>query len=145
MQNKRHVLTETDLLSIVESTEAELQEACRQLRDTSDKFLDGAFSAGEFDRLVKAGTHKASTILVKDKPAYVVIHAPNAVGWLMVDGAVRIGKASLDHLFEGGYALARHLRAPQIVFVTKLKSLFQYARDHDFTAVGVVLSKAVPQ
>lgn len=145
MANKRQALTETDLLSIVESTEAELLEACKQLRKTSDQFLDGAFSAGEFDKLVKSGTHKASTILVEDKPAYILIHAPNAVGWLMVDGAVCIGKASLDHLFEGGYALARHFKAPRIVFVTKLKALYQYAIDHDFTSVGVVLSKAVSQ
>ena len=63
----------------------------------------------------------------------------------MVEGAVSIGKAPLHHLFEGGYALARHFKSPQIMFVTKLKGLFRYAAANDFKTLGVILCKAVPQ
>ena len=141
----RKPLTESDLFSIVESTEAELLDASKQLAETSDKILDGAFNAISFNELIKGGSHQASTVLVDGKPAFVIIHARNAVGWLMVDGAVKIGDAPLEHLFEGGYAIAKHFKCPQIVFVTKLKSLFRYAVNHDFNCLGVMLCKAVPQ
>jgi hypothetical protein len=144
--NKRTILTETDVLAIVESTEAELLAAARILDATSKHVLDGAFEPGAFDQLVKAGTLKASTILDKDnQPAYVIIHTRNPLGWLMVEGAVKVGTGTLDLLFEGGYALARHLGASHVQFVTKLKALYEYARENGFTTLGVLLCKPVPQ
>ena len=145
MENKRTVLTETDLLSIVESTEAELLKAANALDATSKNILDGAFDPGAFDKLVKAGTLKASTVLDQDKePAYVIIHTLNPLGWLMVEGAVKIGEGSLDTLFEGGYALARHLGSSHVQFVTKLRALYEYAREHEFKSLGVILCREVP-
>jgi hypothetical protein len=142
--NKRTILTETDLLSIVESTEAELLKAAAELDAISHKVLDGVFDAGAFDQLVKSGVLQASTVMVKDEPAYVIIHCRNPLGWLMVEGAVKIGKAPLDHLFEAGYALARHLGASHVQFVTRLTALYRYAMDHDFKSLGVLLCKEVP-
>jgi hypothetical protein len=143
--NKRQALTGTDLLSIVESTEAEYMEAAKQLAETSDRVLDGVFTAAMFDKLIKEKIFQASTVLVKEEPAFVLIHAMNPVGWLVIEGAVRIGKAPLGRLLEGGYALARHLKAPKIVFVTKLKGLYNYAMGHQFKSLGAILCNEVPQ
>lgn len=146
MKNNRQILTETDLLSIVESTEAELLKAAKVLDATSRNILDGAFEPGAFDQLIKAGTLQASTVLDKEgQPAYVMIHSRNPLGWLMVEGAVKVGTAGLEYLFEGGYAIGRHLGASHVQFVTKLKGLYEYARAHDFIALGVLVCRPIPQ
>ena len=67
---KRKVLTETDLLSIVESTEAELLKADSELAITASQNLDGVFDAGIFDQLVKAKKYQASTIMRQGRSAY---------------------------------------------------------------------------
>lgn len=145
MANNRTILTETEMLSIVESTESELLKAARTLDATSRNVLDGVFDPGAFDQLVKAGTLQASTVLDKEgDPAFVIIHTRNPIGWLMVEGAVKIGKGPLDLLFEGGYAIGRHLGASHVQFVTKLTALYQYAIDHDFKSLGVILCREVP-
>ena len=67
---KRQVLTETDLLSIVESTEAELAEASQKLINVATDALDGTFDASTLERLVKTKAYQASTICFEGQPAF---------------------------------------------------------------------------
>jgi hypothetical protein len=95
----RRVLTQSDMLSILESTEEELLQAAATLDHTSSETLDGAFDAGIFDRLVKEKKLTASTIAVNDQPAFVLIHGFNAAGWLVIEGAVTISRQPIAKLF----------------------------------------------
>jgi hypothetical protein len=144
----RKLLTETDMLSIVESTEAELLYADKQLAATAAQIMDGTFSPGQFTDLVKRGCLTASTIQVNSVPAFVVVHAVNGLGWLIVEGAAHLATktpASMGDLANGCYAIARHFGAPYIIFVTKLKSLYRYAlEEQDFNSLGVILGRPVP-
>lgn len=142
MKNKtQNVLTDKDLVSIVKATEEELAVADRRLTQTSQKILDGLFDAGTFSRLVKEGVYQCSTIKVKDQAAYILIHTRSTLGWLIIEGAVSIGGMPLRHLFEGAEALACHLNAPKILFVTKLKGLYEYAKKTGWICMGVIMAK----
>ncbi|MGH8022219.1 MAG: hypothetical protein ACRED1_01455 [Limisphaerales bacterium] len=138
---KRRVLTETEMLSIVESTEAELLHADEQLGIIGRQIVDGLFTPGMFNDMVKRGSHTASTINVEGKPAFIIIHCRNELGWLFVDGAISLGNHSLEFLFDGGEAVARHFGAPAVLFVTKLKALYRYATEQGYQSAGVVLAK----
>lgn len=133
------LIQEADLLAIVESTEEELSKATATLDANSAITLDGAFEAGIFARLLEGKKLSSSTITVAGERAFVLIHGFNAAGWLVIEGAVTLGQRPIKDLLEGSYALARHLKAPRIVIVTKLKALYQYASDHNFKTVGVML------
>jgi hypothetical protein len=145
VENKTHSpLTEADMLSIVESTEDELLKAAAVLDATSNAILDGVFEAGLFAQLLKEKKLSSSTIKVQGERAFVLIHGFNAAGWLVIEGAVALGRRPIKDLLEGSYALARHLKAPRIVFITKLKTLYQYVLDHNFKSIGVMLCGEVP-
>jgi hypothetical protein len=138
---KRRLLTETEMLSIVESTEAELLRADEQLGAIATQVVDGMYTPGMFNDLVKRGCFTASTINVHGEPAFILIHCRNDLGWLMVEGAVALGKHSLEFLFDGGETLARHFNAPVVVFVTRLKALYRYATEQGYQSLGVILFK----
>ncbi|HXC34264.1 MAG TPA: hypothetical protein VNV43_00200 [Candidatus Acidoferrales bacterium] len=143
-EKKRRILTETQMLSIVESTEAELLHADEQLGAIAHQVVDGMYTAGMFSDLVKRGCFTASTINVHGKPAFILIHCRNDLGWLMVEGAVALGNHSLEFLFDGGETLARHFNAPIVVFVTKLTALYRYATAQGYQTMGVILFKKNP-
>jgi hypothetical protein len=147
VNKQRRILTETELLSIVESTEAELAHADKELGTIAGQVVDGMYTVGMFSELVNRGCFTASTISVKgepDKPAFILIHCRNDLGWLMVEGAVTLGNHSLEFLFDGGEALARHYGAPMVVFVTKIKALYRYASNQGYQTLGVILMKKDP-
>lgn len=141
---KRRILTETELLSILESTESELAYADKELGIIASQVVDGMYTPGMYSELVNRGCFTASTINVEGKPAFILIHCFNDLGWLMVEGAVTLGNHSLEFLFDGGEALARHFKAPMVVFVTKLKALHRYASAQGYEAMGVILCKKNP-
>ena len=144
VNKKRRILTETELLSIVESNEAELAHADKELGVIASQVVDGMYTVGMFSELVNRGCFTASTINVKGEPAFILIHCRNDLGWLMVEGAVTLGNHSLEFLFDGGEALGRHLGAPMVVFVTKIKALYRYARAQGYQTLGVILMKKNP-
>jgi hypothetical protein len=141
---KPRLLTETEMLSIFESTDDELSAAEEKLGELAGQILDGIYEPGMFRRLVKAGVFTGSTVKVKDEPVFVLIHSRNALGWVIVEGVVAVRRGSLKLLFEAGDVLARHYEAPNILFVTRLKGLFNYARAHNFQVMGAILVKEVP-
>jgi hypothetical protein len=146
VENKIHrPLTDSELLTIVESTEEELSKACTTLDATSHGILDGVFEPGVFARLLAEKKLSRSTIKIGEERAFVLIHGFNAAGWLVIEGAIALGRRPIKDLLDGSYALARHFGAPKIVFITKLKALYQYVIDHNFKTVGVMLCSEVPQ
>jgi len=138
------MLTETELLSIVESSDPELLAAEEKLGAIAGQILDGIYEPGMFTQLVKSGAFQASTVLVDQKPAFVLIHTRNGLGWLIVEGVAALGNASLKTLHDALDALARHYKAPTILFVTRLSSLFRYGSKHGYKSMGVIMAKATP-
>jgi hypothetical protein len=140
---KRRLITETQLFSILESNEDELLQAEAELGTIAGKILDGIYEPGMFARLVKAGAFQASTINVDDKPAFVMVHSRNALGWLIVEGVAALGKDSLQFVFDAGDALAKHFAAPTILWVTRLASLFRFGSRQGYKPMGVIMCKAI--
>ena len=141
---QRRLLTETDLFTLLESTEAELLEGAQQLDKVATKILDTIYEPGTFADLVKQKRFKASTVLVDDQPAFILVYTINALGWLTVEGAVALGKAPLSHAFNAADALARHYHCKAIQFVTKLKALWSYGSNHGYKSLGIIMCKNAP-
>lgn len=141
---QRRLLTETELFFIVESTEPELLAAEEKLGQMAAQIFDGIYEPGMFARLVKEGAFTGSTVAVGGKPVLVLIHTRNALGWLTIEGVATLGKSSVKMVFDAADAIARHLGAPVIQFVTRLRPLYRYGLDHDYKAAGVIMVKGVP-
>ena len=100
----RRMLTQTDLLSILESDAAEMALAEARLGEIAGQILDGLYEPGMFTRLVKSGALEASTVNVGEEPAFVMLYTRNLIGWLTVEGVAGLGRAPLARLFEAGDA-----------------------------------------
>jgi len=138
----RRLLTETELLSIVESSEEELSQAESKLGPIANQILDGIYEPGTFVRLIKSGAFEASTVHVDKEPAFVMIYTRNALGWLTVEGVASLAKkASFKYVFDAGDALARHYGCKTIQFVTKLSSLYRYGLEQGYKSLGVIMCK----
>ncbi|MGH7224596.1 MAG: hypothetical protein ACRELF_15335 [Gemmataceae bacterium] len=143
-RRQRRMLTESELLSIVESTDTELLRADAQLAAIGRQVVDGIFPPSMFLELVKGGSYTASTVQVEGKPAFVLVHCRNELGWLLIEGAVALGNHSLEFLFDGAEALARHFGAPVVAFTTKLTALYRYATAQGYESIGVIVCKKNP-
>ena len=137
----RRMLTQTDLLSILESDAAELALAESKLGEVAGQILDGLYEPGMFTRLVKSGALEASTVNVGEEPAFVMLYTRNLIGWLTVEGVAGLGRAPLARLFEAGDALARHYQCQVIQYVTRLGALFRFGCGAGFQPLGVIMAR----
>lgn len=135
------MLTETDLLSIVESSEAELLAAEEKLGAIAGQILDGIYEPGMFTKLIKSGAMEASTVLVDEEPAFVMVYTRNALGWLTVEGVASLKKASLQFAFDAAKAIARHYGCGAIQFLTRLSSMFRFGLEQGYKPMGVIMWK----
>jgi hypothetical protein len=141
---QRRMLTETEVLSIVESNERELSIAEEKLGAIGRRILDGIYTPGMFTKFVTNGAFLASIVIYEKKPAFVLITSRNGMGWMIVEGSVSLGAAPLKVVFDAADALARHFGDQKVLFVTKIKSLFQYATRNGYGTMGVIVSKGTP-
>jgi hypothetical protein len=139
----RRLLTETELLQLFESSETELSVAEEKLGELAGQIFDGIYEPLSFARMVKEGKFEASTAVVDGEPVFVLIHTRNALGWLNVEGIASLKKSSLRLAFSAAEAIARHYGCPAVQFVTKLRALFNYGRQHDYKSVGVIMCKGI--
>jgi len=137
----RRLLTETELLSIVESSKEELTLAEEKLGELAGEILDGIYEPGTLKKLVESGAFGAATINVDQKPAFVMIYTRNALGWFTVEGVASLATTNLRHIFDAGDALAKKFNCGALQFVTRLSSLYKYALEHNYKPLGVILCK----
>jgi hypothetical protein len=138
---QRRLLTETELLTIVESNESELFRAEEQLGEIAGRVFDGIYEPGMFAQLVQEKKFEASTAVHAGEPIFVMLHTRNALGWLTIEGVASLKKSSMRFLVDAAEGIARHYGCPVIQFVTKLRALFRYGLEHHYKPVGVIMCK----
>lgn len=146
MKAKEHrLLSDSEVLSITECTEDQLQIVERELGAIAAKVSDGLYEAGTYYRLVKEGKLTGSVINLDGERAVVVVHSLNALGYLIVDGVVALNRCPLQAIFENVEFLARHYKSRVIIFVTKLKAIARMATSRGYTPAGILfLKNALP-
>ena len=96
------------------------------------------------ESLIKDGALEASTVLVENEPAFVMIYSKSVAGWLTVEGVASLKRASFQFVFDAGQALAKHYGCSAIQFVTKLSSLFRFGLAQGYKPLGVIMWKGAP-
>jgi len=143
-ENKKHrLLTETELLSLWESSEPEIVDAEKRLSATAALVLDGAYEPGTLSRLVKEKLLNSATVRDAEGQAmFILVYGFNYAGWLTIEGTASCNpKSRLELVFEAVDALAAHYKAKSIQFVTRWKALFRAGDSHGFKPVGVLMFK----
>ena len=142
--NKEHrLLTETELLSLWDSSEPEILDAEKHLSSAAAVILDGAYEPGTLSRLVKEKRLNSATVRdAGGQPMFVLVYGFNYAGWLTIEGTASLHPESrLDLVFEAVDTLAAHYKAKYIQFVTHWKALFRAAGSHGFKPAGVLMFK----
>lgn len=133
------------MLSITECTDGQLQIVEEQLGAIAAKVSDGLYEPGAYLRLVKEGKLTGSVINLDDKPAVVVIHSLNGLGYLIVDGIVALKPCPLGTIFDSVEYLAASYKSRVIIFVTKLKAIARTATSRGYKSAGILfLKNALP-
>ncbi|MGD0744138.1 MAG: hypothetical protein ABSA45_03190 [Verrucomicrobiota bacterium] len=138
---QRRLITETETLSLLESTGPELQAADEILVPVGGVLLDGLLQAGTFVKLVKHDQLKSATLAIEGEPACVLFYSTNGLGWLTIEGAAALKPSPLKTIFRGVDALAKHLSAPVVVLVTRFAALMRAATSAGYKPGGVILMK----
>jgi len=139
---KQHrLLTDSQLLSILESTEEELSAAEARLGELAGQIFDGLYEPGLYTRLVKSGAFTASTVCIEEDPKFVLIHSKTPLGWLTVEGIASLKRCPMETIFDAVDELASQLDCSTIQFVTKLSALQRFAQGRGYQTTGVILHK----
>lgn len=139
---KHHrLLTDPEMLSILESTEEELSLAEARLGELAGEIFDGIYEPGLFAHLVKCGAFTASTVSLQGEAKFILIHSKTALGWLTVEGIASIKRCPMQAIFDAVDELARRLNCRVIQFVTKLAALQRFAQGRGYRTSGIILHK----
>lgn len=137
-------MTDSQMLSIIESTDEELSAAETQLGELAGDVFDGLYEPGLYSRLVRAGNFQASTVRVEGEPKFVLIHTRTPLGWLTVEGVAALRPCSVKLIYDAVDALARKLDCKVIQVVTKLSGMFRMALRSGYHTTGIILFKNAP-
>lgn len=143
---KQHrLLSDSEVLSITECTDDQLEIVEKELGAIAAKVSDGLYEPGTYLRLVKEGKLTGSVINLDDKPGVVVVHSLNALNYLIVDGVVALKRCPIQTIFDSVEVLARSYKSQMIIFVTKLKAIARMAKSRGYKPAGILfLKNALP-
>jgi hypothetical protein len=141
---QRRLIAESQVFSLLESSEEELLAGGKILDEMAARILDTIYTKGTFLDLVKQKRFKASTITLGGEPAFVMVYTINALGWLTIEGVASLKKSPFKLVFDAGDLLARHYGCNNIQFVTKLASLYRFGLARGYKTVGVIMCKNAP-
>ena len=139
-------LTEKEMLSIIESSEAELLAVQPTLDALAEKVFDGGFyEPGTYAKLVKDGVFSSATVRDPDgEPQFILIYSRSPVGWLYVEAVAALKRSSLKQIFGAVDQLAKHYGCKVIQCVTKLSGMLRYSKTAGYRPAGIIILKDAP-
>lgn len=136
-------LTESEMFSILESTDVELQAVQPKLDELAGKvFAGGTFEPGTYARLVKEGVFSSATVRDPDgDPQFILIFSRSSLNWFYVEAVASIKRSSLKQIFSAVDQLASHYKCQVIQCATKLAGMFRFSLSQGYKPAGVIIVK----
>lgn len=131
------------MLSIVESTEAELGMAMPKVDELAAQVFDGGnYRPGTYARLVRQHVFSAATVRDRDGVArFILVYSRSQLNWLYIEAVASLKRSSLRMIFAAVDDLARHFRCEVIQCVTKLSGMLRYSLAAGYRPAGIIIVK----